>query len=136
MLYRPLDDITDEKKAQYATYESTRLADAFDLWEDEDDKPTLFGTDGITPSAVHQGALGDCWLLSSLASIAEFPGFIEGMFPVKELNTSGFYAMNMYSLGMPHTIIVDDFFPVQTGYNESLGIRRIIASSLVPFLAP
>ena len=33
--------------------------------------------DGIEPSDVVQGALGDCWLMAALAALAEFPGAIE-----------------------------------------------------------
>lgn len=35
---------------------------------------------GIKPSDVAQGALGDCWLIAAIACMAEFPGAIENCF--------------------------------------------------------
>jgi len=34
-----------------------------------------------------------------------------------KLNSQGIYAVNLYTLGVPHTVIVDDYLPInkQTG---------------------
>ena len=74
---------------------------------------SLFGA-GITPKDIFQGSIGNCWLMSAISAIAEKPERIENMF----LNTSntiepkGVYGVNMYALGVPTTIVVDDFLPM------------------------
>ena len=44
---------------------------------------TLFGA-SITPNDVLQGAVGNCWFMSSAAALAEKPGRIEALFLNKE----------------------------------------------------
>jgi calpain-15 len=70
----------------------------------------LWGNNGISPQDVRQGTLGDCWFLASASAVAEHPKRIENMFlnTSNELSQSGAYGVNMYSLGVPHTVIVDD----------------------------
>jgi len=63
---------------------------------------------------VNQGILGDCWFLSAASSIAEFPGRMEKVFFNTEnnMNTMGIYAVNFWTLGVPHSVIVDDYLPL------------------------
>ena len=44
---------------------------------------TLFGA-SITPNDVLQGAVGNCWFMSSAAALAEKPGRVEALFLNKE----------------------------------------------------
>ena len=69
--------------------------------------------EGITPSDIAQGALGDCWLLSAFACLAEFPGAIENLFLTREVSPRGKYAVRLYDdrLGNWRVVTVDDSFP-------------------------
>mmetsp|Transcript_18343 Transcript_18343/g.24523 ORF Transcript_18343/g.24523 Transcript_18343/m.24523 type:complete len:135 (+) Transcript_18343:385-789(+) len=73
---------------------------------------TLFGKNSIQPSDISQGALGNCWFLAAAAAIAEYPGRMEDVFAKGlKLKAPGAYAMNFYTLGVPHTVVVDDMIP-------------------------
>lgn len=74
---------------------------------------TLFG-DGMSPDDIIQGGLGDCWFLAAASGVAEFPHLMKKVFAYNEspLNSQGIYAVNLYALGVPHTIIVDDYLPL------------------------
>ena len=72
---------------------------------------TLFGK-GISPDDAIQGELGNCWFMAAASSVAEVPGRLEKIFlnTDNKLNSVGIYGVNLYTLGVPHTVIVDDFF--------------------------
>jgi len=69
--------------------------------------------DSIEPCDIKQGYLGDCWFLSALASLAEFPVLIEALFSEDSKRTSpeGIYQMNFCISGQWKTVLVDDFVP-------------------------
>ena len=77
---------------------------------------SLWGQSGITPNDIDQGALGNCWFLSAAAALAERPDRIERLFlnEQRELNEAGIYAVNFYALGVPHTVVVDDWLPIKS----------------------
>ena len=80
---------------------------------------TLFGS-GISPDDINQGNLGDCWFLAAASSIAEFQGRMEKVFlndkneSNSALNRPGIYGVNLFTLGVPHTVIVDDYLPLHS----------------------
>ena len=76
---------------------------------------SFWGTNGISVDDINQGALGDCWLLSAISALAEVPHRIDDVFVNDEISDKGIYAMNMYTLGVPHTVIVDDYLPLNDG---------------------
>ena len=78
---------------------------------------SLFGSNGVTPKDIFQGSIGNCWFLSALSAIAEKPHRVENMFlnSGNAISTKGLYGINMHALGLPHTVLVDDFLP---GYYE------------------
>eukprot|EP00826_Nyctotherus_ovalis_P012553 TRINITY_DN1332_c0_g2_i1.p1 TRINITY_DN1332_c0_g2~~TRINITY_DN1332_c0_g2_i1.p1 ORF type:complete len:790 (+),score=282.59 TRINITY_DN1332_c0_g2_i1:141-2510(+) len=63
---------------------------------------------------VQQGALGDCYLLSAIAAVAEFPARIEELFIQREVNKAGCYVVKLFLCGQYVNVAVDDFFPVNT----------------------
>lgn len=67
----------------------------------------------VTPSDARQGALGDCWLISSIAAVAEFPGVINHMFVDQEINDEGKYRIRIYSPEESKfvTMTIDDQIP-------------------------
>jgi calpain-15 len=74
---------------------------------------TLFGSEGVKPTDVRQGEIGNCWFLSSMTALAEYPGRIESMYLNKTLSRAGVYGIKMYALGCPITIQVDDKLPLR-----------------------
>ncbi len=83
---------------------------------------SMFGEKGIEPSDVRQGYIGNCWFLAAASALAEVPGRLENVWidTDNELSAAGIYAMNFYTLGVPHTIIVDDWLPLTEDWNGDL----------------
>ena len=81
-------------------------------------RPTeVYGENGfklfknINPGDIKQGYWGDCYFLSAISSIAEYPERIEKIFETKELNSPGIYSVTLYITGEKRTVTVDDYFP-------------------------
>ena len=72
----------------------------------------------MTPADVRQGSIGNCWFLSAISALSEVPGRIERVFVNDDVSANGIYAVNFYSLGVPHTVIVDDYLPLQHVYGN------------------
>jgi len=77
----------------------------------------------ICPEDIRQGHCGDCYFLSSLSSVAEFPDRIQDIFLTKEVNQSGCYAVRLVVDGEPREIVVDDRFPFDK-YKEQWAFSR------------
>jgi hypothetical protein len=65
----------------------------------------------VDPSDIKQGYAGDCYFLSSLASLAEFPDRIKKIFKIHEVNKAGCYAVQFFVNGEERVVVVDDQFP-------------------------
>lgn len=68
--------------------------------------------DNIEPGDILQGALGDCYFLSALSALAEFPHRIMRLFDTKDFEPSGCYIVSMLETGVIKDHIIDSFFPV------------------------
>ncbi len=82
---------------------------------------TLFGANGPVFTDVQQGAVGDCWLLSSLAATSvQEPSTITNMFTFDGVKTVGghkvgVYTVQFYSNGNPVFVTVDTELPAGGG---------------------
>lgn len=76
----------------------------------EGGEPKLF-CDGIGPEDIRQGALGDCYFLSSLSVLAEKAERVEALFSHHEANRFGAYCVTLYCDGVLTDVVVDDSFP-------------------------
>lgn len=72
--------------------------------------PKLFD-DGIDPNDINQGALGNCWFLASIASVAENPALIKRLFITQEYNEQGLYQLKICKNGEWLKVTVDDYIP-------------------------
>jgi len=73
---------------------------------------TLFHS--VSPNDLSQGAMGNCWLISSLAAVAEFPKLLTSLSKQQVLDPEGRYDLKLFhplkEEWVPVTI--DDRFPV------------------------
>ena len=99
----------DRNGSQGAGY-STRFS--LMAWESFQSPHCCMMRKEISPNAVRQGAIGNCWFLSALAVVAEKPYLIQRVLPHRELNTKGCYQVNLCLNGQWTPIIVDSNLPV------------------------
>lgn len=71
----------------------------------------IFEKDTVSPKDIVQGYCGDCYYLSSISSLAEYPERVKRIFLTKEVNEAGCYALQLYVNGEPHVVVVDDYLP-------------------------
>jgi calpain-15 len=70
----------------------------------------------ITPEDIRQGYIGNCWIMAAISAVAEVESRIDDLFLTKYLSPNGIYGMQLYSLGVPFTQIVDDYLPIWDDY--------------------
>eukprot|EP00434_Breviolum_minutum_P003346 symbB.v1.2.002942.t3/scaffold163.1/size290254/4 len=83
--------------------------------------------DRIQCHDVLQGDLGDCWLMSALASLAEYPEQIRQLFKSKDIMEDGKYEVQLYDIEFLgwKSIIIDEFIPCTL----TLGVQKIDVDS-------
>jgi calpain-15 len=70
--------------------------------------------DNVEPNDIRQGALGNCYFLSALSALAEFPFRIQRLFDIQEYEPAGAYVVFMCDVGEVKAYVLDDYFPVTT----------------------
>lgn len=68
---------------------------------------------GVEAQDIYQGSLGDCYLLSSLSSIAEFPDRVKRILRQQQRSPKGAYAVSLCITGQFETFYIDDLVPVK-----------------------
>ena len=84
---------------------------AFKLYGMNHVEPRLFGH--TAPNDLRQGSLGDCWLITAMSSIAEFPSLVQRLFKQQELAVDGRYDIRLYDEETErwHVVTIDDRLP-------------------------
>ena len=90
--------------AQKATW--VRARDAFK------GKP-YFVFQKIEVSDIQQRSLGDCYLLCSIATLAEDPARVEELFLTRDANQAGCYALGVYIMGQKTVVVLDEYIPMR-----------------------
>ena len=67
---------------------------------------------GVSINDIQQGELGDCYFLSSLAALAEFPARVQKIFITQTVNTPGCYCLSPYAMGQKINVTLDENVPV------------------------
>ena len=81
-------------------------------------KPLFPGDGIIDPCSLMQGALGDCWLITAISTMAEYPESLKKLFLTKEHNEIGQYVLKLYSGDFYKgwvNVKVDSFVPIDLG---------------------
>jgi len=71
--------------------------------------------DSIEPNDIKQGQLGDCYLLSSLSSLAERDYLVRKLFQPEIRSDCGLYSIWLNVNGIWTNILIDDYFPCLNG---------------------
>jgi hypothetical protein len=74
--------------------------------------------DKIEFDDIVQGGLGNCYFLSAIAAMCEFPGLVEDIFKTKESNDKGYYEVALFIDGVWNIVPIDDYFPVLKGTTQ------------------
>jgi hypothetical protein len=89
------------------------MMSVFDCKQYKGKTPKLFN-DKIVPEDANQGNLGNCYLISSMAALAEFPNIIKKCFNQTEFKKGQSLSVNYYVGGILEVIKLDDAVPVGT----------------------
>ena len=73
-------------------------------------KPDIY----IEPDDIKQGALGDCYFLCAIASLAEKTPRIKNLFVSQKVSYNGIYGVKMCEMGEWKIQVIDDQFPCRS----------------------
>jgi hypothetical protein len=55
-----------------------------------------------------QNTFGDCYIISAMAAVAQYPDLVKNIFLTQSKNDAGIYALRLYVRGKPQLIVIDD----------------------------
>ena len=67
---------------------------------------------------VQQGSLGDCYFLSSITALTEYPFLIREKFRTRKFNEEGYYEIIFFIDGEWQIVFLDDYFPYDPKKNK------------------
>jgi hypothetical protein len=73
--------------------------------------PKVF-EDGLEFKDITQGNIGDCYFLSAVTALVEFPQLIKQLFKTPQNQGNGYYEIILFLNGKWQVVIVDDYVPV------------------------
>ena len=102
-----------EYTSTWKTYEWIRATEIESLNDEEGDLALFFND--IEVADIKQGALGDCYFLSVLSMLTEYPDRVRKLFVNHELNPQGVIGVNLCKNGEKQTIFLDNYLPCGPG---------------------
>ena len=82
----------------------------------------MWGEGGFKYDSLNQGYLGDCWFLSTMENVGNRdPNLVKNLFLGQDLNNSRIYGIQLYDLGVPTTVVIDDYLPFYSWGDAVLG---------------
>ena len=90
-----------------------RLYDTYDM------NYTMWGEE-LDNEDMDQGSIGNCWFIVASAGVADVPDRIKNIFLTEQRNPYGIYALQMYALGVPVTLTIDDQIPVDNKTHQTI----------------
>lgn len=106
--YSDNDYVEDEYNIEYKRWPSTPGYENNNIFDD--------GTVHFTEA--NQGGLGNCYFISSIATVSEWPNYITDMFVSgTSQNGSGIYGIKFFIRGKPWVVSIDDKLAFKNIYN-------------------
>lgn len=109
--------------------EKNALGEHYEGWDDKiewkrcyDIKGATLISNQIKPSDVLQGGIGDCWLMSAIACLAEYHGPLHNLFDSHSISIFGKYKIKLYNKSEKRweTLIIDDKIPFMKATGKPL----------------
>jgi hypothetical protein len=69
----------------------------------------------LKPTDIYQGNLSNCYLLSALSALAEWPDRVRRIIPQAAANKKGIYSIYLCKTGVFEEVILDNYFPAKYG---------------------
>jgi len=108
-----MGDYDDEFADTYGALEGTNMEGQAEWMSLGDMVPGCQVFENVDPQDLQQGQIGDCWLISAMASLAEYPQVVHGL--IREEDDH--YVVNLYSYaeGQFVPVEINDKVPSQGG---------------------